>query len=251
MAKDKLLISTETEIPVVEDVGADAPKPAILETIEAATGGEVVTDEAIVEGTENDTPAEVSVAEVVADAGENAEVSEAVEAEVVVESELESSTPVEETPEAVVDSGETVDAEAVDDVDAVVDEPVSEEEKPTKKKGRKTFARKKVKEDSAEKSFPVAERKLTRLERIAERERRKEERLAKQRKLDISVHDGITVGGRAQFDPPKARRLTIDKRVEAIARRNTMKLSIAGEDKTLSESSKYMLDMLVKEDDNN
>ena len=82
--------------------------------------------------------------------------------------------------------------------------------------------------------------------------KRQAERRAKQRRLpDVSMIEGISVGGRNVMNPPKKRRLTRDRRREKLDRRESMKLTIACEEKELSESSKYLLDMLAKDKQDN
>jgi hypothetical protein len=64
--------------------------------------------------------------------------------------------------------------------------------------------------------------------------------------LDITQFEGFSVGGRNTVQARTERRVTRDRRRERIAKRESMKLMIAGEEQELSEASKYMLDMLIK-----
>ena len=116
--------------------------------------------------------------------------------------------------------------------------------------GAKSKAERKIKaaEAKAKRAGPgpkpsKVKRKLTR----AEKEERKAKRLEKQRKLRIDLVDGITVGGRAMAKTVTSRRLTRDRRREVLDRRRSMKVSVGGEEAEISESSKYMLDMLIKD----
>jgi len=88
---------------------------------------------------------------------------------------------------------------------------------------------------------------ITKEELRVKRLEEKRARLLRQRDLDITKFEGITVGGRATVDTRKSRRLTRDRRRETIERRKNMKVSIGGEEKEISEASKYMLDMLIKD----
>ena len=81
----------------------------------------------------------------------------------------------------------------------------------------------------------------------AKREEERRARLLRQRSLDITKFEGISVGGRATVDARKSRRVTRDRRRESLERREAMKLSVDGKEKELSEASKYMLDMLIKD----
>jgi len=82
----------------------------------------------------------------------------------------------------------------------------------------------------------------------AEKRQHRAERLEKQRSLDITQIEGIRVGGRISVTPKNAKRITRDRRREALLRRRSMTVTVGGEEKDVSETGKYMLDMLIKEE---
>jgi len=120
---------------------------------------------------------------------------------------------------------------------AVVDTAAEAVEKEKKAKARKAGPGPK----------PDRKPKLTANEKRAIREERKAKRLERQRNMRINTVEGITVGGRGVVNPRTTRRLTRDRRREAMDRRRSLKVTVAGEEAEISESSKYMLDMLIKD----
>lgn len=66
------------------------------------------------------------------------------------------------------------------------------------------------------------------------------------RETDFTQLEGIEVGGRNVVHAKTVRQLTKEKRRENIEKRKTMTVMVAGEKQELSEASKYMLDMLIK-----
>jgi hypothetical protein len=63
---------------------------------------------------------------------------------------------------------------------------------------------------------------------------------------DFAEIEGIEVGGRNVVHAKAVRQLTKEKRRENIEKRKSMTVMVAGEKQELSEASKYMLDMLIK-----
>lgn len=157
---------------------------------------------------------------------------------------------------------EDVDAEApaveevqVDDslpvtapVVAEVDTAAEAKEEPAPKEGLESLLRGNVQAKREKIRIKTEEERKADLAALkAKREEERIARLLRQRNLDITQFDGISVGGRATVDARKSRRLTRDRRRESIERRKDMSISVGGEEKELSEASKYMLDMLVKD----
>ena len=66
---------------------------------------------------------------------------------------------------------------------------------------------------------------------------------------DITQMEGISVGGRNVVHAKNTKRVTREKRRENIKKRRSLKVMVAGEEQELSEASKYMLDMLIKNQD--
>ena len=66
------------------------------------------------------------------------------------------------------------------------------------------------------------------------------------RETDFTQLEGIEVGGRNVVHAKAVRQLTKEKRRENIEKRKSMTVMVAGEKQELSEASKYMLDMLIK-----
>lgn len=84
------------------------------------------------------------------------------------------------------------------------------------------------------------------------RERKKERR--KQRRLTLTTEDlnnfeGISVGSRLQSKPVTPTRVTRDRQKERFEKRQRMKVVIDGEEKKILPSSKYMIDMLIAEEE--
>jgi len=125
-----------------------------------------------------------------------------------------------------------------------IEEPVLKET-PKKKDERVLFKKPDldVKKDAPLR--PKHHERVSKQEHEDRKRQRKEERLAKQRQLTSIDHiDGITVGSRISMAPKRVKRTARDRRVE---RRKGLEVTIDGEKKELSETSKYMLDMLLKD----
>lgn len=92
-------------------------------------------------------------------------------------------------------------------------------------------------------------RRLTREERQARKARRKARREKRQTAEELLNFEGITVGSARTAVPANStKRFTRDRRRKNFERRAKMKVVIGGEEKKLSEPSKYMLDMLISEE---
>lgn len=86
---------------------------------------------------------------------------------------------------------------------------------------------------------------LTKEERKALRAARRANKIRKQ--INIDEIDGISVGTRLGVALQNRSRVTRDRRKDRIERRNRMKLVVDGEEKVVSNASKYLLDMLVED----
>jgi len=129
-------------------------------------------------------------------------------------------------------------------------EPVLEEKLLFKKPKLEVGATKVKKDEPLHPLLHPAPPELSKQERHDRAEARKEERLAKQRQLTSIDHiDGISIGSRMSMTPKTNKRTARDRRTEEFERRKALEVTVDGEKKELSETSKYMLDMLLKDEE--